>query len=540
MSTVVRSEEAAPASSATVAGGGRAVGVVRAVARVEARRLLLHPSFLIGGTALTVAMVDAAAYTNILPEVDHAAVIALVLMAWSALIATNLAALRSRRDGTDELFGSLPTSATARTTGHLVSGLAAVPVAVVVLGGYVAWVMSNDGIGSPNVAELLVGPLLVAGGAMLGVLVARWAPHPMVAPLAIVATIFVQGKLSESEASPFRWMAFSAEGVGLDDGIAFPGPVDWHLPFLLGTVAIAAGLALARHGFTRRVTTFLVAAVAVAGVAAFAQTRPLSDSAARQQATALTAPELTCEVRGGVRYCVEPGYEVRVGQWDPPVQAVLARVPGPVRDSGLVVSMREPNVVGNTDCSPTPMLQMVSPRVRALVTPEQVWPADNAVHPWRYWPWDPGCSFTDHGIVLTGQVGLWAVGLPPAQAAAPPCVASGQARSVLALWLAGQSTAGAPDALATVLRTSEGLGSVDLIRFDSNNWPNWGVSFAHRDVATALALLERPVDEVGAVVLQHWDRLTDPSTPSSELASLVGVPAAAPGPASSSDPPRCP
>ena len=93
---------------------------------------------------------------------------------------------------------------------------------------------------------------------MLGVLVARWAPHPMVAPLAVVATIFVQGKLSESEASPFRWMAFSPDSVGLDDGIAFPGPVDWHVLFLLGTVAIAAGLALGRHGFSRRVTTFLV------------------------------------------------------------------------------------------------------------------------------------------------------------------------------------------------------------------------------------------------------------------------------------------
>ena len=94
-------------------GGPVVVRVVRALARVEARRLLRHPSFLIG-TALTVLLIDAAAYTNILPEVDSAAVIALVLMGWATLIATNLAALRSRRDGADELFGSLPTSATAR------------------------------------------------------------------------------------------------------------------------------------------------------------------------------------------------------------------------------------------------------------------------------------------------------------------------------------------------------------------------------------------------------------------------------------------
>ena len=41
-----------------------------------------------------------------------------------------------------------------------------------VLGGFIAYVVVNGGIGSPNVAELLVGPLLVAGGARLGVLTA--------------------------------------------------------------------------------------------------------------------------------------------------------------------------------------------------------------------------------------------------------------------------------------------------------------------------------------------------------------------------------
>ncbi len=517
----------------------RTVAVVRALAGREAIRLLRHPSFVVG-VVLTALLIDSAAYTNILPEADGAAVVAMAILGWATLIATNLATLRARREGTDGLFDSLPTPATSRTAAHLVGGLAGVPVAIVVFAGYLAYVVAQGAIGSPNVAELLVAPLLVAGGAVLGVLVARWAPHPLMAPLVVIATIVVQGKLSESETSPFRWMAFSPESVGLDDGNPFPGPVDWHLLFLLGTVAIAAGLALARHGFSRRVATFLMGAVAVSGAAAYAQTRPLSDANARRQAAALTAPELECELRGGVRYCVEPGYGVRVGQWDEPVQAVLARVPDPVREGGLVVSMREPNVVGNTDCSPKPMLEMVSPRVRALVTPEQVWPADNAVHPWRYWPWDPGCSFVDHGTVLTVQVGSWAVGLPPAQSSTPPCVASGQARSVLALWLAGQSTPGAPEALAEVLRTSLRLGGGDTVSFDSNNWPNWGVAFSHQDMATAIALLERPADEVGQVVLAHWDRLVDPSTPSAELAGLAGVSAPAATSAGVRVAPACP
>jgi len=502
--------------------------VVRALTRTEARRLARHPSFLIG-VALSVLLIRTAASGNILTEADGDVALGLVPLAWATLIATNLSALRGRRDGTAELFDSLPSAPATRTTAQLLAGWVAVVAGMIVLVGWLAleW-RSGIAVGSPNVAQLVIGPLLVAGAAALGVLSARWLPHPLVGPLLVVGTAFVQGGLSESGTSPLRWMAFAADATSPaaapgDDGIGFPGPVDWHVLYIGGTILIAGFLAVARHGFARRVSLALAGAVAVTGVAAVGQTRPLSDDEIRHRAALLTNPALECELRSAVRYCAPADFRVRFGQWEGPVEAVLGRAPAAVRDRGLVVSMRDLNVASNADCTPTPLLRLLSPRVRAVVDPAAMWPADGAVHPDREWPWDEECTFTDHGVALTVQVGAWAVGLPPAQAAtSSPCQASGQARSVVALWLAGQSAPGGAGGLADIGRASGPGATVDF--GDSANQPSWGVAYARGDLALALALLERPADEIGALVLDHWDRLVDPATPASDLASLAGLP----------------
>ena len=69
------------------------------------------------------------------------------------------------------------------------------------------------------------------------------------------------------------------------------------------------------------------------------------------------------------------------------------------------------------------------------------------------------------------------------------------------------------------------------------------MAYSAGDLTLALALLERPADEVGGIVLDDWDRLVDPATSAAELAVLAGLPPTSAGtgevPASSSAPP-CP
>jgi hypothetical protein len=138
-------------------------------------------------------------------------------------------------------------------------------------------------------------------------------------------------------------------------------------------------------------------------------------------------------------------------------------------------------------------------------------------------------------------VGAWAVGLPPAQAAASsPCQASGQARSVVALWLAGQATPGGKRGLADIGRAS---GPGTMVDFgDSANQPSWGVAYAKGDLALALALLDRPADDVARIVIESWDQLVNPATPSATLATLAGLPepVSPAGSAASTNAPRCP
>lgn len=521
-----------PAPTSTRPGTPHAAGiptsaeVATRLAGFEAWKLLIHPVLLVGlGLSVILFLGQVLEPTDLASAAQDSGVV-LVPFAWAAMIAANLAALRSRRDGTDELISSLPSTPHMRTLGHLLSGFAAAGVGVaLILIAMANEVLLRDAFGTPNLGMLSVGPLIVLGGCFLGVLTARWVPSVIVGILLVIATFAAEGVTGSSQTSPARWLQFWVQVVGEDGGHPFPGPSDWHVLYLVGLVAIGAFVALARHGLTRVLVGFGAGTLLVAGVAGVAQTRQPSDAEVRRQVALFTQTPDQCDERAGVRYCVsKPSNRNRFDQWQPVVTRVLARVPERPGRGMLLVSEREPKIVSNQHCTPTPLLDLQAPRVRAAVDPGEVWTTDGAVHPGPEWPWDGECNFTDHGIVLSLQVGAWAVGLPPSQSAAEaPCRADRQARSVLALWLAGQSDPGAPGAIADLLDASQRIGLGVAVGFDWATWPNWGVAWADTDMAMSLALLERPADDVGRIVQDNWSRLVDPSTPASEFAALAGI-----------------
>ena len=336
-----------------------------------------------------------------------------------------------------------------------------------------------------------------------------------------------------------RWFQAVAPGVGPDPHLDVRRPA-WHLVYLAGFVVALGVVALVRHGASRRVAVAGVVAVALLASGGWFQTRPASTARLAAMADFVQRPAAhqACELRGDVRYCAYSPYAGWFPLWDRPVRGVLTRLPAEVRARGLEVRQRIPR----RDYPKIPA------DVRARLSPAQAWPADDVVHPGVEWfvsvpplpvPGLGGRSRTSQQsgaeLTLAVQTGSWAVGLPPVVGwSTPPCHAGGQARAVVALWLAGQATPPAGRALraAADRATHGGLGPA-LVRpaFSEDTGPlkgfrpEEGVAWQGPDVVAAVRLLDRPAQEVSAALAADWDRLTDPATPVADLFAAVGAPA---------------
>jgi hypothetical protein len=253
------------------------------LARLEARQLLLHPMFLISVALSSLYYIRAGegmahTYVGSNPW-------GFFPLAAGTLIAANLAATRTCRDGTEELYESLACPRSLRTAGQLAGLLCTLPVsAVLIAAGYLsdALVISNSdrfAVHAPTMIELAYGPLMVIAFGALGILLARLAPSPIIGPLLIVAIFQAQ------PADGGGWGAWllplwndmppvRPEAPGpCEHGHAVPGcgqtlhhlpGTGWHLSYLVGLTLLAAAAALVRG---RRPLPFAGLAVLAAALA---------------------------------------------------------------------------------------------------------------------------------------------------------------------------------------------------------------------------------------------------------------------------------
>jgi len=506
-------------------GGAVAGRTVGALAAREGLLLLRHPGIWVGAllTLLGYVLFSSQAGGSVALQDGG---LPLMLLAWTTLIVVNLAALRSRRDGTGELFDSLPTPAAARTAGHLVSVVAVVPLAMAFLvGWYLVWRASPAAVGRPGSAAQVAGVLLlVIGAGVSGVLLARWVPHPLGGPLGVIAIIVLQVNFGYQD-DRWRWLHFAP-------GDAYKSAFDirhdgWHVAYLCGLVLLGAVLALSRHGIRRRLMVAGATAVVVLATSGWVQTRPPSVGRLASMAAQLENPQAhqVCEDRDGVRYCAYRGYQQWIPRWEPPVRGVLARLPASRRAGMVEVRQRPiPDVERN-----------LLPALRVRIDPHRVWAADGTVHPGLDW------YVHDHQLGLGFQVAARAVGLPPAVAwPGLACSAGGQARIVVALWLAGRATPAAGDVLRKRATRVEQEGTAALASLraldvvpdygpqdkfpDSDFLPEVGATGRGADLVAAVRLMDRSDDRMASMLTDHWDRLTDPATPVSTLFELARVP----------------
>jgi hypothetical protein len=204
--------------------------VVLALAWVEARKMLRHPAYPLG---LGVAAVLVGLPQRGSIEIEFLALGIGVSLVIGTLFAANLGALRSRRDGTDELFGSAPAPLAARTAA-LLAAVAVGPVALTCIWAIAVGVMNDAGVGDfPDELRpvmLVQAPLMVAAIGTLGVATARVIPHVVGGAIVLALHMFT-GLIWA-----LPWAVFESDlSINL-----------WHLGYLVSTIVVFSSVAFLR------------------------------------------------------------------------------------------------------------------------------------------------------------------------------------------------------------------------------------------------------------------------------------------------------
>lgn len=519
------------AATAAVSGGTPSWRVVTAITRVEGRRLIRHPAVITGVLlSLLWLRMYLRSWVPVLHRDDIGTAPALFPLAAMTLVAANLAALRSRNDSTEELYTGVPVSRLSRTVAHLLSLAWPAALAAALVGGWVVWTtFVLDGVGRPSPAELATGPLLVLNAGLLGVALARWVPVRQAAFVAVVGLAAAQILMTGSSDTT-RWLAPWTPPAGDDLFLMGDLPREImvrrpgvHLAYLAALGSLVAVVALIRHGRRAWSVAAVGTTLALVGGTAWAQVRPPSRSEIASVVDVLEHPDRVqdCEVRENVRYCAYPAYTGLVDRWAGVVAGALAPAPDQVRTRALEVRQRSPLDVAALPREAEAQLTFRTSNERAQMISH---PDDRALHPEMRW--GRGEELGTAQLWLAVPAAAWALDLPMAGPAdGLLCSVGGQARTVIALWLAGRATphteAGLRRALERSaggvvfqgLRTIGGLGTTVVL---------WDVA----DVQNALALLDRPYQEVADFVRTEWEWIADPAISSEMLASRLALPPA--------------
>lgn len=593
----------APPAPPPVNRSARPTRVSGALARREARFVVRHPLVLVGVVAS--AWVLWSINRDQLPHLGGFSTyvgMGLAPLAGAALLVGHLTASRARRNHTIEIETPTPALQRSRTIGHLVGALVVVPVAAILAVAYMTYLYLLGGTGQPDIGEMLVGPLVVGLGAVVGVTVGTWFPNRFSGLLGIGALAGVQIALQDAEGTR-HWFAWWHTVLWHPNPDLWIRPTWGHVAYVAGISIVVAAVAVLRHGV--RLMPMLVFAVglSVAILAGVTQSRPPNDVAVEQVFAQITSPtehRVTIE-RGDTTYHVFAAYRRWVDWWDPVIAQTLAPIPAESRPK-ILVEQRYSSFASQLEeefGSSTPEGQAIQLRGQELSSESANFETlfesrDSDLVPIRvkttvYLPQrDPlaiavaqrvvglpllpvrveGRLFTDEeigqfaqsgGTIFVEEAGTEVTdeleGEPwwPGKEFGDPqpvagdrwplvlaCDAEGQAREVVAAWLAAQGSPDLGDLYQRIRADgpkATGVGQYTNIigdyGFDDETTVravNWGalgwmqiggfgggnaagaVHGSPTAVDLAAQLLERSDGEVAALVGANWDTWTDPAT----------------------------
>lgn len=299
--------------------------VLLQLARFEARRALRHPLTWVGAIgALWMVWLLAGGGAPVLKRDSVYLAGAVLPLAAATLLVGNYAALRERRLA--DLLSAIPKEENTRLLGIQLGLIGPVILAMIIQMIGLIYLLLGGPIGEFDWWELAAGPAMVWSLGVGGVALARWLPHPAVAPVVVVGLAAIQllaspdFVIASSEAAAVEWLAPWMMPSAFEPVEDFAGRPDvLHLLYLVAISLVLASVSL-RLGRDAGIARIGVSVAFVGGVLAISLALPANDDEFLDWRKAVA--NQTCSTANGIEYCAFGSYE----DWSPRWQEVVVAV----------------------------------------------------------------------------------------------------------------------------------------------------------------------------------------------------------------------
>jgi hypothetical protein len=251
--------------------GERALPVPVALGLQEGRRIVLHPLSLLG-LVLTCTVMLTEGVRGAREAFEAVSTAPTWFYGTLVYFAAHLVASRDRRARSGELLAAVPASGVQRVAGLCLAALAPTLVAVVSVVALHQYIQAQGlYVVPPNVWHLAQAPLTVLGGALLGIMVARWTRVPGAPLLVMIAMVLLNAWLNgkpetlQPLATYVPWAVWTPIDTRTWHGMN-PGSPQWHVAYLAALCGMAATGAFLREAADRTRVLWIGAVFTAAAV----------------------------------------------------------------------------------------------------------------------------------------------------------------------------------------------------------------------------------------------------------------------------------
>ncbi|MGH8870879.1 MAG: hypothetical protein ACRDWS_02780 [Acidimicrobiia bacterium] len=552
--------------SAPVVQQAPARQVARQLARVEARRVALHPATLLGLALAIWAMWGLnRGGAPVLSRAGANTSLPLALIGAGGLIAVSEVAVRMWKTEQSEAMDIAPASPRTRTVALLGAAVTPVLLAVVLQLTVLGLMILDRPVTTLDWWDALAGPATVALLTGAGVAAGRWAPSRFTGPLMLIAlvgeSIYVSTyQINQSYGQWVRWLSPVVPLEFDPVELAFR-PTGRHLLYLTGWIGLFVSLALLR-GRAHRIwvpTAALLVSMAVIATAAGSEAAAHDEFDPDRLLRSYLLPdaEFVCEERSTVTYCAYPEYQPWIAEWAAVVGPVLQLAPDAVRDRQLEIRQYptrafdllfdygDPPVTKQTDLATgmwwgrqaggTANGEWGDSYPFGMALGAASWavglPLESVAGKWEE-TYGPDGEITSSGFVPGTE------DVPSEEVSYTACTTTDEGRAVVALWMASQASPVTEQHLRNqiehpnypLIESQESHGETHTSYqglFDTLDvaqpYPWYALEFQMREAYYAYQLLDRAQSEVAALIRANWTELTDPSTTTLQALSILEI-----------------